>query len=83
MVARVAMTMAVARAVVTRQAMVARLVVVTPVGTPEETMVVMVWTRTRSRAIEGNGEICSPFFVRRIAPKTLVWPQHPNPSCQT
>ena len=43
--------------------MVARLVVVTPVGTPEETMMVMVWTRTRSRAIEGNGEICSPFLL--------------------
>ena len=41
------------------QAMVARLVVVTP----EETMMVMVWTRTRSRAIEGNGEICSPFLL--------------------
>jgi hypothetical protein len=45
------------------QAMVARLVVVTPVGTPEGTMMVMVWTRTRSRAIEGNGEICSPFLL--------------------
>ena len=79
-VARRAMVMAAARlAVVTRLAvtMAARRAVVTPVVTPEGTMMVMVWTRTRSRAIEGNGEICSPFFVSGGSPRPQFSTTHP------